>query len=285
LIAPFAFLGSEYDDELKVSYTQVDTHEIFIVRSILSILFSESVASTEPLKNLIAKSVDEDMLDKIAVEYKKGRRLYVASTNLDAEQPVIWDMGAIASAKNSNRLALFREILLASAAIPSIFPPVLIDVTKDGSKHQELHADGGVFFQSFSVGGTVDLPKLISAAHPDFTGKVEQNLYVIRNGWVNPTFQQVERSLPSIAGRAILTMFKVSGINDLWRQYLSARDDKVSFHYIAIPADYVPANSEQFNEAVMNQEFDLGRNMALQGTPWKTSPPGYAAPENQTPTQ
>ena len=281
LIAPFAFLGPEYDDELKESYTKVDTSQIFIIRGILSMLWSESVTTTEPLKNLIGKFVDEALLDKVAEEHKKGRRLYVASTNLDAEQPVIWDMGAIADSNKPDRLELFRSILLASASIPSIFPPVLFDVTKDGAKHQELHVDGGVFFQSFFIGAATDLPSVIAAAHPDFTGKVEQNLYIIRNGWVTPAFQQVERNLPSIAGRAILSMFKVSGINDLWRRYIAARDDQVAYRYIAIPGDYVPKTAEQFNEAEMNREFAFGQQMALDGIPWMTSPPGYAAPMDQ----
>jgi hypothetical protein len=278
LIAPFAFLGPDYDDELKISYTEVDTKQIFVVRNLLSILWSESVVTTEPLQNLIGRYVNDDLLDKVAAEHRKGRRLYVASTNLDAEQPVVWDMGAIADSGKPDRLTLFRKVLLASASIPSVFPPVMFDVTKDGVKHQELHVDGGVFFQSFFIGAVTDLPAVIKAAHPEFTGKVEQNLYIIRNSWVSPAFQAVARGLPDIAGRAILSMFKVSGINDLWRLYLTTRDDEVSYCFIAIPADYVPQTSEQFNEAEMNREFDFGRKMALKGIPWRTEPPGYEVP-------
>jgi hypothetical protein len=105
-----------------------------------------------------------------------------------------------------------------------------------------------------------------------------QNLYVLRNGWVTPSPQLVDRALTSISMRAILTLLKVSGINDLWRLYLSTRDDEVDFHYIAIPADYVPSTTEQFNQAEMIREFDYGRKMALDGIQWRTTPPGYAAP-------
>ncbi|HEY1385365.1 MAG TPA: patatin-like phospholipase family protein, partial [Dongiaceae bacterium] len=280
LIAPFAFLGSAYDDELKASYTTIDASHIFSVRGLLPLLWSESVASTKPLQNLIGTYITPKVLDAIAVEYKKGRRLLVASTNLDAEQPVIWDMGAIASSGRPDRLELFRKVMLASASIPSLFSPVLIDVTLNGKKYQELHVDGGVFFQSFFVASVADLPAAIHAAHPDFTGKVEQNLYVLRNGWVTPTFQPVQRGVTNIASRAILSMFKVSGINDLWRLYLSSRDDNVTFRYTAIPADYVPSTTEQFDKAEMNREYDYGRNMALSGIQWFDSPPGYAAPNN-----
>ena len=281
LIAPLAFLGSDYDQALKDSYTTIDASHIFVSRGLLPMLWSESASSTKPLQDLISTYISEKVLDAVAAEYKKGRRLYVASTNIDAEQPIIWDMGAIAVSGKPERLALFRKVLLASASIPSLFPPVLIDVNVNGKKYQEMHVDGGVFFQSFSIAAMIDLPTVIRAAHPEFTGEVQQNLYVLRNGWVSPNFQQVDRSIMDIAQRAIMSMFKVSGINDLWRLYLGATDDKVAFHYVAIPAEYVPSTTEQFNKAEMNREYDYGRKLALEGIKWMTVPPGYAAPQDQ----
>jgi hypothetical protein len=283
LIAPFAFLGSDYDDELKASYTTIDASHIFIPRGLLPLLWSEAATSTKPLEELIGTYVTEQVLDAVAREYAKGRLLYVASTNLDAEQPVIWDMGAIAASASPDRLALFRKVMLASASIPSMFPPVFLDVTVDGKKYQEMHVDGGVFFQSFFVGSVVDLPGTIRSAHPDYTGKVVQHLYVLRNGWVTPTPEPVQRALSSISMRAILSMLKVSGINDLWRLYLSTRDDDVHFHYVAIPAAYVPTTTEQFNQAEMIREYGFGRELALDGIPWQSAPPGYAAPQDQLP--
>jgi predicted acylesterase/phospholipase RssA len=145
LIAPFAFLGPEYDAILKKSYTTVDASAIFIVRSLLSILWSESLTDTAPLKTMVASYIDESVLEAIATEHAKGRRLLVATSNLDAEQPVIWDMGAIASSKDPKRLDLFRTIMVASASIPMVFPPAMIDVDIDGQKYDEMHVDGGVF--------------------------------------------------------------------------------------------------------------------------------------------
>lgn len=276
LIAPFAFLGPDYDDELKLSYTTIDASRVFVLRGLLPLLWSESLSSTAPLKELIDAYIDERVLAAIAAEHAKGRRLFIASTNLDTEQPVIWDMGAIAGSKSPHRLELFRRILLASAAIPSLFPPVLFDVVKDGRKYHELHVDGGVVFQSFFVGSSTDLQATIRAAHPDWGDNFAQNLYVIRNGWVNAVYQPVERGLPAITSRAILSMFKMSGINDLWRLYFSSRDDNVTFRYTAIPADYVPQTTQQFDNAEMNREFDLGYRIAIKGIDWVMSPPGYA---------
>jgi hypothetical protein len=275
LIAPFAFLGQDYDQALKESYTTVDASRVFIAHSLLSILWSESLTDTAPLKEMVSTFIDEKVLAAVAAEHAKGRRLLVASTNLDAEEPVIWDMGAIASSKNPKKLDLFRTVLVASASIPAVFPPVMFDVTVDGKKYDEMHVDGGVFFQSFSIGSMIDLPSTIAAAHPDYTGKVIQRLYVIRNGRVTPDPKQVKRGLGSIAVRAIGSLFKVSGINDLWRLYLSSIHDKMEFRYISIPLDYKGLTEEQFNKDEMIRQYDYGWKVGVGGIPWQTTPPGY----------
>jgi hypothetical protein len=276
LIAPFAFLGPAYDEQLKESYTTIDANRIYLRRSLLSMIWSESATDSAPLQQLVGSYINDKLLDAIAVEYAKGRRIYVATTNLDAEQPVIWDMGAIAGSKNPERVKLFRQILVASASIPAVFPPVLLHVTVDGQKCDEMHVDGGVFFQSFSIGSLTDLPSAIAAAHPDYTGKVVQRLYVIRNGWVSPDPDQVKRSLTDISLRTIGTMLKVSGINDLYRLYLSTVHDDVEFNYVSIPPDYKPLTKEQFDKAEMNQQFSYGEQVAAKGIVWRHLPPGYS---------
>jgi hypothetical protein len=151
----------------------------------------------------------------------------------------------------------------------------MFDVTVDGKKYDEMHVDGGVFFQSFSIGSMIDLPSTIAAAHPDYTGKVIQRLYVIRNGRVTPDPKQVKRGLGSIAVRAIGSLFKVSGINDLWRLYLSSIHDKMEFRYISIPLDYKGLTEEQFNKDEMIRQYDYGWKVGVGGIPWQTTPPGY----------
>lgn len=276
LIAPFAFLGPEYDETLKKSYTTVDASRIFTVRSLLAILWSESLTDTAPLRDMVASYIDENVLDAVAREHAKGRRLLVATSNLDIEQPVFWDMGAIASSKDPKRLDLFRTVMIASAAIPAVFPPAMINVEIDGKQYDEMHADGGVFLQSFSIASVVNLQEAIQAAHPDYTGKIVQRLYIIRNGRVTPEPNPVERSLGGITLRAIGTMLKMSGINDLYRLYLTSEHDNVEFRYIAIPPDFETKTREQFVEAEMIRQFDFGHEMALKGIPWQTTPPGYA---------
>jgi hypothetical protein len=152
----------------------------------------------------------------------------------------------------------------------------------NGKTYDEMHSDGGIFFQSFFIGSMVDLPSLIREAHPDFKGKIVQRLYVIRNGSTSPNRKQVQRGLASISTRAIGIMSKTSGINDLYRLYLSTRDDDVEFRFISLPPDYARTTEEEFNKAEMNRQYDLGYRLGVEGIPWKTLPPGYfSSSENQ----
>ena len=144
LIAPFAFLGPDYDARLKEVYTTITTKNIYRVRSLLKMLRSDSITDTWPLAELAAKSMDDDMLRAIAAEHQKGRRLFVGTTNLDAQRLTIWDMGAIASVGTPEAYKLFRRILLASASIPVMFPPIYLEVEAAGHKYDEVHVDGGV---------------------------------------------------------------------------------------------------------------------------------------------
>jgi predicted acylesterase/phospholipase RssA len=157
LIAPFAFLGSDYDAQLREVYTTMTPDKVFRMRGLTAALFDDAMADTGPLAEIIAKYADQKMFDAIAAEYKKGRLLMIGTTDLDAQRPVIWNIGAIAASGHPGALDLFRKILRASAAIPGAFQPVLIDVELDGKKYQELHVDGGAIAQLFLYPPSIDM--------------------------------------------------------------------------------------------------------------------------------
>src|SRR4029079_4387815 len=137
LIAPFALVGAEYDLQLRQVYTTISADDVYRDRGLLKAVFDDAMEDTSPLAGLIARHADADLLAAIAREYKKGRLLLIGTTDLDAERPVIWDIGALASSAHPGALALFRQILRASSAVPGVFQPVLIDVELDGRKYQE----------------------------------------------------------------------------------------------------------------------------------------------------
>jgi Patatin-like phospholipase len=122
LMAPFAFLGSAYDQRLKALYTEMSFRGILSGNPVIG-LFGEGLYNTHPLQRLVAGQVDQTMLDDIAAAHRQGRRLFIVTTNLDAQRPVLWNMGAIAASGQPAALELFRKVLVASASIPGLFDP------------------------------------------------------------------------------------------------------------------------------------------------------------------
>jgi Patatin-like phospholipase len=121
LTAPFAFLGPGYDDELRAVYTEISAADVLLQRSLIAAILQDAAADTTPLRRTIAKYFDQRMLDAIAAEHAKGRILLIGTTNLDARQPIIWNLGEIAASGRPGALDLVHDILVASAAIPGAF--------------------------------------------------------------------------------------------------------------------------------------------------------------------
>jgi hypothetical protein len=279
LTAPFAFLGSRYDDDLKAVYTQVSQKDIFKKRNLLNGVFGESMADTSPLYRLVERYVDRTLLDAIAAEYAKGRLLLVGTTDLDSREPVIWNMTAIAASKDPQSLVLFRKVLLASAAIPGAFPPVLIDVVGANGKHyQEMHVDGGAMAQVFAYPPTLKVGEMAAAGL-----QRPVKLYVIRNARLDPDWASVERRTLPIATRAISTLMQAQGVGDLYRIYHLAERDRIDFNLAYIPRSFSAPHKEQFDPAYMQALFKTGQDMALASYPWEKVPPGYVEPVHATP--
>lgn len=272
LIAPFAFLGPEYDNVLRSVYTQVSPNDILTPRMFIAAIQNDGMADNTPLWNLIARFVDQALLNQIAEEYAKGRFLLIGTTNLDARQPVIWNMGAIAASGAPQALELFRQILLASAAIPGAFPPTMIDVEVNGRRYQEMHVDGGASTQVFLYPPSIRRVANSLGQDMNRAGRV----FVIRNSSVSPTWNPVARQTISIAGRAIDSLITTQGLGDLFRIYLTAQQDGHDFNLALIGSDFVYENKqEQFETAFMVKLFDYGYQQARQGYGWQKLPPGF----------
>ena len=271
LIAPFAFLGPDYDDRLREIYTTISPDDIIEARPLPGLLFGESLADDESLRNLVRRHIDAAMLEAIGREYDRGRLLLIATTNLDAQRPVVWNIGEIARSGHPGALALFHDVLIASISVPGAFPPVMIDVTVDGRAYQEMHVDGGVISQVFIYPPSIDLGE-VEAEHG--IGR-ETILYVIRNGRLEPEWEPVRRQTLDISGQAIYALIRNQGIGDLYRIYLTARRDDIDFNLAWIPAGFDAEHPEEFDTAYMNALFDTGFRMASAGYPWEKYPPGY----------
>lgn len=272
LIAPFAYLGPDYDDELKAVYTTISGKDVLQKRGILAALTDDAMADNRPLRRLVEKYVDGDMLAKIAEEHEKGRILMVATTDLDARQPVVWNMGKIAASQDPKALDLFRSVLVASAAIPGAFPPVMIDVEVDGQPYQEMHVDGGTMAQVIIYPASLDILK--EAKNRGITLR-KRRLYVIRNARLDADWAAVDRQTLSILRRAIASLIQTQGKGDLYQIYAIAERDGVQYNLAYIPETFNAEHKEEFDTEYMRQLFDLAYQKARTGYPWKKKPPGF----------
>jgi hypothetical protein len=274
LIAPFAFLGPQYDDLIRTVFTSVRPGDVFHRRSMLIGLASDGMADSEPLARLVTKYVTPPILAAVAEEYAKGRILEIGTTDLDAGRAVTWNMGAIAASDAPGALELFRKIMIASTSIPSEVSPVMIDVEIDGRHFQEMHVDGGVITQVFLY------PSRILSEIQKATGRPyrrELHAYVIRNGRLDPEWSDTERHTLSIGARAISALIQTQGISDLQRIQQTARRDGVDFNLAYIGSDFNHPHNERFDPEYMRRLFDYAYQLSVNGYPWRKAPPSEAA--------
>jgi|SRR5882672_345836 len=271
LIAPFAYLGPEYDETVRSVAVSVRAEDIFNRRTTLAGLASDGMASSEPLARIVEKYVTAETLAAIARQYARGRVLQVATTDLDAGRQVVWNMGAIASSNTRGALDLFRKILIASASIPGAVSPVMLDVEVDGKRFQEMHVDGGVISQVFLY------PSQLLQRFSEITGKPFARVlhtYVIRNGRLEPDWNNTPRRTLDIGGRAISSLVQMQGISDVQSLYQTARQDGADFKLAYIGADFESPHAKDFDPIYMRKLFEYGQALGASGEAWHTAPPG-----------
>jgi predicted acylesterase/phospholipase RssA len=272
LVATLAFLGPEYDPFLKRFYTTVTDKDVYARKSEIAALFSESFRESKPLAKLIEAVVDPKLLKAIAVEHAKGRRLYVGTTHLDARRLVVWDMGEIAARGTPLDLALFRQVLLASASIPGFFPPVPIHVEVDGKPTEELHVDGGVTASVFFRPPHVARDRLRQLGDRPLEGS---NVYIVVAGKLYADPGCVERRLLPIAADSISALLYSKCRGDLFQLYALALATGMNYRMTAVPPDLdVPRDATSFDPAVMSWLYEVGRKQARAGNEWRATPPG-----------
>jgi len=271
LSAPFAFLGPDYDDELRMMYGGFPKERLFRLRGWLSILPQASVADTAPLAEVIAQFVNEKMLAAVAREHRRGRRLLVQTSHLDAQRPVVWDLGAIAASGAPNAINVFRKVLLASASIPVAFPPIMFEVEIDGQIYDEMHVDGGVVSQATALTAWQEEIDDKISHRPGGPGTLK--IYVVRNGRIAPEPQAVEYCLLGIAGRSVATLIKSQGIGDLLSTYAAARIRGGDYYLTWIGEGFVHEYPGPFDPDYMRALSDYGYNLMKSGNAWVRKPP------------
>lgn len=271
LIAPLAFLGKAYDADLRRLYTTISDSDIVSPRGIPAALFSDAFNDSAPLAQLIERTLTDDMIREIGKEYLKGRFLIVGTTNLDLGRQVIWNIGALASSGRPEAFQAIRRILLASASIPGLFPPVLFDIEIDGQRRQELHVDGGAAAQIFLY------PTGLSVRNAPAQIRNRRRIaWIVRNGRTRDVPAETERSLTSISTRAISTLIGANSQGDIYRIYVQTRRDKVDFNLAYIRGGFSRVAKTPFDREYMNELYEFGRRRMREDRVWVKSPPGFA---------
>ena len=278
LIAPLAFLGPDYDDQMKLIYTRVTRKEIFTYRNWATIPFRDAVATTAPLREIVDAGMTDDVILRLAAEHRKGRRLYVGTTNLDTRRFVTWDLGAIATRAESRDRAdlkttkkLIVDVLIASCSLPGVFPPVGIDVEVDGKKYTELHVDGGVTSSVFVPTQVMDElapdPRLPPSTHRP------ADLYLILAGKAFPDGGPVEPRVLQVLGVFLGTAQAAQNRRDVSNLYHMAKLAGMNFRMTAVSPDLpTPAGGLEFDRKEMNRLFDEGVRIG-RGNLWWIAPP------------
>ena len=269
LIAPFAFLGPAYDAKLKEFYTNVSLKDIAKKRSMMSVVTNDAMADNTPLKKLVRKTINQDVLDAIAAEHAKGRMLLIGTVDLDARRPVIWNITKIAASHKPGALELIQSLLIASSAIPATFPPVMINVEVGGQKYQEMHVDGNTAAQVFVYPAAVQLKEVAATVGVER----ERTLYIIRNARLDPEWAEVERRTLPIASQAITTLIQYQGIGDLYRIYTVTQRDGVDFNLAYIPPTFKTPHRAEFDTDYMRALYNTGYSLSEKGYTWTKKPP------------
>jgi len=269
LIAPYAFLGPAWDHQLMEIYTSGTGDHVLQSRG-LGAFFGSSMYSGTPLKELVDRYATDALIEAIALEASKGRLLLVATTDVNTGEPVVWDLGAIAMHGGSGARTLFRDVLVASASVPGLFPPIILRIPDDGGQRNETHVDGGVTLPFFIVPSPVDMPgESLDRARG-------AKLYVLIDGQLGEQPRATRLRTTSIMSRSV-----AAGLNRMMRTTLeltaaTAEQRGIALDYSAIPVSYPYHGALDFRAATVRPLFQYAYECASAGRLWTAFRPAAA---------
>lgn len=272
IIAIFAFLGPEYDDELTEVYTTYTTDQLLTPTVFSALTGGTAVTDTRGYRALIERYIDDKVVSLMAEKHLQGGTLLIGTTNLDASRPVVWNVGAIAASGHPDARTLIHDIVQASSAIPGAFPPVLIPVTApDGQTYDEMHVDGGATQQVMLFTPAFSLRRIDEASGVAF----DRDLYIVMNNQLDKPYDPVRPRVLSIAGKAASSLLGGSGTSDLYKIFAVAQRDGIDLNILAIPTEFDLEAKEAFDPVYMKALYDLGYEIGLEGGRWSPYPPDY----------
>ena len=267
LIAPFAFLGPEYDANITRLYTETKTSDLVQPKFFSGIVNGQSLFNTRRLRDVIKRELTDDLIDRIGDEYLTGRRLYVGTTHLDAAEPVIWNIGKIANYRSPAARKLVRDVLWASAAIPIAFTPVTFTVTDGQTTHTELHVDGGVTKEVFVYTPEVPMRTIIRKLG---LSQRKNRIWLIYNDKLLPEYEPQRTGLLSLAERTIETLVKAQSIGDIKEVGALAKRDGLSVRVMLLPNEFEGESRELFDKEYMRAIYKIGFDLGKDPNNWSS---------------
>lgn len=267
LIAPFAFLGPEYDANITRLYTETSTRDLVQAKFFSGIVNGQSLFNTKRLRNVIKRELTDDMIDRIGDEYLTGRRLFVGTTHLDAAEPVIWNIGKIANYRSPAARILVRDVLWASAAIPIAFTPVTFTVTDGQTVRNELHVDGGVTKEVFVYTPEVPMRTIIRKLG---LSQRKNRIWLIYNDKLLPEYKPQRTGLLSLAERTIETLIKAQSVGDIKEVGALAARDGLSVWVMPLPNAFEGESKELFDKEYMRALYRLGFDLGKDPKNWSS---------------
>ena len=271
VMAPFIFLSGDELKKAEYFYTKMNTEDIF-ERSWLNFFGYGHIMNAKPLKKLFRENFDKAFLDKMALEHRKGRRLYIGTTNIDTGQLIVWDMGAIASSNRSDKYERFSDIIYASTALPVYLPPQYMEVDIEGEAYYQMHVDGGIYSQVFMIGLLVNWGEVLNfkkSANTDF----DVTLYTVANRKYRQRdmYKPIEQAPFSIIEAYVLTEMDLLFDRSIYRLYTSCKEKDINFKMATIPEkmEEIVIEPTEFNPENMIKLFNVGYNLGRHDFVWK----------------
>ncbi len=267
IIAPFAFLGPAWDARLKATIEDSRRHPpvgSLGWRFAQLILAPLGLFGHDRLSELIDRHITAAMLRAVAHATAGGRRLIIATTDLDSQETVLWDMGAIAAKGGRRALALFRKIVVASASVPGVFPPVLIPVHDGDRQYDELHVDGGVTTPIFIF-------PLVAGLRPqDLAPLRGADVYIIINGKLASPPDRTPINTVDVVSRSISAGITAATRSTVVESQAIARQMGMELRITQIPPGYPSSADFDFGTRHMRALFAYGERCAALGMLWMT---------------
>lgn len=267
LIAPFAFLGSAYDRTLVHFFTSGVAGDLVATKFPVGLIGSSLLRST-PMRRMVEAVITQTVLQQVAAQHRKGRRLLILTTNLDTQRAVVWNMGAIANTSRPDALKLFQDVMIASASIPGVYPAVMIEAESGGHHFREMHSDGG------STSQVLILPQAILASTNPLVPATRQSVdfHVIVNNALVPEFATTRNRTLSVIARAYTILLKSQTQSELAILYNYAKATGARFHLATIGSQVPYSMLDPFSTGYMQTVYNLGYAGFRAGHLWKDRP-------------